>query len=152
MSRSLCRGYILGFGSWLKVSGGGPAMGRIRFRLRTMMIVVAFAALVLTVVIQNDLLRRASVAHQESAAVQQQIAVAGQHAAALVQEIERQESEAKGRVNDWARAMAEHEKTLRSVEDDSAIEGERTRGGFKRSIRKLSPPANVKDLQGSEND
>jgi hypothetical protein len=44
-------------------------MGRIRFRLRTLMIVVAFVALVLTVVMQAVLLRRAAVKEELSRAL-----------------------------------------------------------------------------------
>ena len=39
-------------------------MGRIRFRVRTLMIVVAFSALLLTMVIQGGLLRRAMMREQ----------------------------------------------------------------------------------------
>ncbi len=44
-------------------------MGRIRYRLRTLMIVVAFVALLLTVVMQAVLLRRAALREELSRAV-----------------------------------------------------------------------------------
>ena len=131
-------------------------MLRIRFRLRTIMIVVAVTALVLTVVIQGVLLRRAAVAQQrraaalqQSAAALQQGAAANRQSAALRQEIEREIAEAERFI---ARDNVENKKRLASRAEEMAIERERTCSGFKRSIRKLAPPKDETERQGSEND
>ncbi len=109
-------------------------MPPLRFRLRTIMIVVAVAALGLTLVIQSVLLRRAAVAKQnELAAAQQSAAVDPQSARMIADTLKSFE----GMANDCKKMADDFER----MTDDFWIESERTRGGFNRSIRRLDKPS-----------
>ena len=117
------------------------------------MIVVAFVALILTVLIQGILLRRAAVEKQnEMAAAQQRAALAQaaykQWLAAALQSRERGTAGIE-RI-DLRATMEKFAKLLeRSTADLTTKE---TRGGFTRLIKELEPRSDETDRQGSENE
>jgi low affinity Fe/Cu permease len=115
-----------------------------------MMIVVAFVALIMTVIIQGVLLRRVAIAQRKSTTTVQQSAAVDQRLADLMRDIQQRTQGARA---EFARAVAKAEKEPRSsIEEEMAISSERTRGGFNRSIRKLDPPSDGSEQQRHEHD
>ncbi len=117
------------------------------------MIVVAFVALILTVIIQGILLRRAAVAKQNEMAAAMQNASINQAAfdqttATLMQEAEQLTAELARE----ARELRKRTTTLKDQNDELGTATEDTTGGFRRWIRELKPRPDETGRQGNEHD
>ena len=118
------------------------------------MVVVAFVALVLTVLIQGVMLRRAAIAKQnEMAAARQSVALAqatyNQHIAAALRELERGTPEIE---RSHVRDMERLANALEKLNDDLRTPTEETRGGFRRWIKELEPRSDEAGREGREHD
>jgi predicted Holliday junction resolvase-like endonuclease len=130
-------------------------MRQFRFRLKTIMIVIAFVALILTVIIQGRLLRRAAVAKQNEMAVPMQNAsfnqaVFDQTTATLMQEAEQLTAELAREARELRKRKLTT--TLEDQNDELGTATEETTGGFRRWIRELKPRPDQTERQGHEHD
>jgi signal transduction histidine kinase len=116
------------------------------------MIVVAFLALILTVIIQGMLLRRAAVAKQNEMAVAMQNASFAQGDLQRAAEVRQQIEQLTVELARQTRELHKSTTTLEGQNDELGTATEETTGGFRRWIRELKPRPDQTEREGHEHD